>query len=242
MKLLLISNSTMAGEAYLDWTRPHISEFLNRHKVKKICFIPYAGVRMSSESLISSYDIYAQRVAGVFQTMGITVQSIHKSDNPVETIREAKAVVVGGGNTFHLVAEMQKKNIMGILGEKILGGTPFIGWSAGANIASPTLMTTNDMPIIEPASFKTLGLIPFQINPHYIDTNPAGHGGETRQQRILEFIMVNPEMTVAGLREGCLLQLENNELRLIGNKSLRVFRNGQQPKEFVPESNLSFLL
>ena len=120
MKLLLISNSTMAGEAYLGWPRQHISGFLKRHDVKEVCFVPYAGVNLSKESLEASYDVYTQRVAQVFQTMGVTLRSVHKSDNPVKTIQEAEAIVVGGGNTFHLVAEMHKTGIMDAIREKAL--------------------------------------------------------------------------------------------------------------------------
>lgn len=242
MKLLLISNSTMAGEAYLAWLQQHISGFLKRHNVKNICFVPYAGISLSKESLKASYDIYTRRIAEVFQCMGIVVRSIHESENPVKTVREAEAIMVGGGNTFHLVAEMQKTGIMRAVREKAMEGTPFLGWSAGANVASPTLMTTNDMPIIQPLSFQTLGLIPFQINPHYLDANPAGHGGETRQQRIDEFLAVNRNTTVAGLREGCLLYLESRQLQLIGHKSLRLFRFDEEPRELEPGSDLSFLL
>ena len=241
MKLLLISNSTMAGEAYLGWPQHHISGFLKRHNVKKACFVPYAGVNLSKESLKSSYDIYAQRVDDVFQTFGIALNSVHESADPVKMIQDAEAVVVGGGNTFHLVAEMHKTGIMEAIHKKVMEGLPYLGWSAGANVASPTLMTTNDMPIIEPPSFKTLGLIPFQINPHYLDANPEGHGGETRQQRIEEFLAVNRNLTVVGLREGCLLYLENNDLQLIGNKSMRLFRFNEKPRELQPASNLSFL-
>ncbi len=241
MKLLLISNSTMAGEAYLGWSRHHISGFLHRHKVKEVCFVPYAGVNLSKASLHASYNIYTQRVAEVFETIGIAVKSVHDSDNPVKTVQDAEAIIVGGGNTFHLVAEMHKSGIMRTIREKAMAGTPYIGWSAGSNVASPTLMTTNDMPIVEPPSFKTLGLIPFQINPHYLDANPAGHGGETRQQRIEEFLTVNRQATVVGLREGCLLYSEKNDLQLIGNKSMRLFRFNETPRELEPGSDLSFL-
>jgi dipeptidase E len=242
MKLLLISNSTMAGEAYLSWPLRHISGFLQRHKVKEVCFVPYAGVNLSKESLKASYDVYTKRVAEVFETIGVTIRSVHQSENPVQMVHDAEAVVVGGGNTFHLVAEMQNTGIMETIREKVADGMPYLGWSAGANVASPTLMTTNDMPIIEPPSFKTLGLIPFQINPHYLDANPAGHGGETRQQRIEEFLAVNRNTTVAGLREGCLLYLENGHLQLIGKKKLRLFRHANEPQEIEPGSDLSFLL
>ena len=242
MKLLLISNSTMAGEAYLRWPLSHISGFLQRHNVKEVCFVPYAGVSLSKEGLQASYDIYTNRVAEVFQTIGVTVRSVHQSENPAQMANDAQAIVVGGGNTFHLVSEMHKTGLMEAVRSKAMAGTPFLGWSAGANVACPTLMTTNDMPITEPPSFKTLGLVPFQINPHYLDTSQAGHGGETRQQRIEEFLAVNPDVTVAGLREGCLLYLEDGHLQLIGNKRLRLFRHGNEPQEMEPSSNFSFLL
>ena len=242
MKLLLISNSTMAGEPYLQWPQKHISGFLKQHKVSKVCFVPYAGVNLSKKGPEASYDVYVQRVGDVFQKMGISVYSVHQAADATKAVSEAQAVVVGGGNTFHLVAEMQKTGIMAVIREKTLSGMPYVGWSAGSNVACPTLMTTNDMPIVEPASFKTLGLIPFQINPHYLDANPAGHGGETRQQRIEEFLAVNRNTTVVGLREGCLLHLEENDLQLVGNKSMRLFRFNEQPRELQPGDDLSFLL
>ncbi len=242
MKLLLISNSTMAGGPYLGWPRQHISRFLGRYGVQKVCFVPYAGVNLAPESLAASYDAYTQRVAEVFGALGISVRGVHRDTDPVKAVQSADAVVVGGGNTFHLVAEMHKTGLMHAIREKVLTGTPFVGWSAGANVACPTLMTTNDMPIVEPPSFNTLGLVPFQINPHYLDANPAGHGGETRQQRIEEFLAVNRDKTVAGLREGCLLRLEEGELHLEGDKSLRIFSHGKPPLEIDPGSDLSFLL
>jgi dipeptidase E len=242
MKLLLISNSTMAGEPYLHWPQPHISAFLGRYGVKKVCFIPYAGVHLSSESLKASYDVYAQKVEEVFQKMGIAVQSVHQAGDPVKAVEDAEAVVTGGGNTFHLVAEMYQTGVMQAIREKVLAGTPYVGWSAGSNVACPTLMTTNDMPIVEPPSFETLNLIPFQINPHYLDANPEGHGGETRQQRIEEFLAVNREKMVVGLREGCLLRLENDRLALEGKKSLRIFKFGKEPAEIAPGSDVTFLM
>ena len=242
MKLLLISNSTMAREDYLGWPRTYISGFLRRHQVKKVCFVPYAGVSLSKKSLDDSYDIYTRKVAAVFNALGFELESVHHAADPVQMVREAEAVAVGGGNTFHLVAALHKTGLMEAVREKALSGTPYMGWSAGSNVACPSLMTTNDMPITEPKSFKTLNLIPFQINPHYLDASPAGHGGETRQQRIEEFLVINPEIKVAGLREGCLLLLEEGKLQLIGNKSLRLFQHGHKPVEFKPGSNLDILL
>ncbi|HHL57577.1 MAG: dipeptidase PepE [Bacteroidetes bacterium] len=241
-RLLLISNSTMAGEEYLGWPRTYISDFLKSEGVNKVTFVPYAGVNLSEESLEASYDVYLKRVADVFGSMGFEVESVHKAANPVLMINEAEAIAVGGGNTFHLVAMMHQTGIMDAIRGKAERGTPYMGWSAGANVACPSLKTTNDMPIIEPASFDTLGLVPFQINPHYLDANPEGHGGETREQRIEEFLVINREMNVVGLREASLLFVEGKLLKLLGSRDMRLFRFGTKPVEYKPGSDLSFLL
>ncbi len=241
-KLLLISNSTMAGEAYLDWPKQYIKDFLNTNKIKKVCFVPYAGVNLSDESLEASYDLYEKKVADVYAELGFELESVHRADNPVEMINNAEAVAVGGGNTFHLVAKMHETGIMKAIKNRSENGMPFMGWSAGANVACPSLRTTNDMPIFEPASFDTLNLIPFQINPHYLDANPEGHGGETRQQRIEEFLAVNRQMKVAGLREASMLLVEGKTMKLMGSRKLRLFEYSKEPKEFELNSDLSFLL
>jgi dipeptidase E len=150
--------------------------------------------------------------------------------------------VVGGGNTWKLLKMLQDKNLIEIIRQKILQGTPYIGWSAGSNLACPTIRTTNDMPVVEPASFAAFNLIPFQINPHYLDANPSGHAGETREQRIEEFIEVNQEIYVAGLREGTMLLLEESKLSLSGPRKVRIFKKGQSPMELGSENDLSFLL
>jgi len=241
-KLLLISNSTMAGEAYLAWPQKYILDFLNKYQVKKVTFVPYAGVNLSNESLKASYDVYAEKVSGVFSKMGFQLESVHTTSHPAEMIANAEAIVVGGGNTFHLVAEMQKTGIMSAIKEKAEQGTPYVGWSAGSNVACPSLKTTNDMPIIEPASFNTLSLIPFQINPHYLDANPEGHGGETREQRIEEFLAINRSTKVLGLREASLLIVDDQSMTLQGSRKLRLFVYGKEPVEYEPGSDLSFLL
>jgi dipeptidase E len=137
---------------------------------------------------------------------------------------------------------MHETGAMQAIRQKVLSGTPFIGWSAGSNVACPTLRTTNDMPVIQPASFDTLNLIPFQINPHYLDANPEGHGGETREQRITEFLALNTGITVAGLREATALLIDESTLSLLGKRSMRLFRHGETPLEYEPGSNLDFLL
>lgn len=243
MRLLLISNSTNYGEEYLGWPRHYISEFMDSTGAKNILFVPYAGVGLSPDGDINkSYDLYEERVKGVFAGLGYNIYSIHKESDPIEAVNKAEAVAVGGGNTFHLVHMMHKTGIMEAIRQRALDGIPYMGWSAGSNVACPSLMTTNDMPIIEPESFKCMNLIPFQINPHYLDANPEGHGGETRQQRIEEFLVVNKEMTVAGLRESSLFEVDGFELKLKGNKALRVFRFGQEPEEIEQGSDVNFLM
>ncbi len=241
-KMLLISNSTMAGEPYLGWCREHVKDFYNKHNVKKILFIPYAGVNLSNEGLEASYNAYENRVAGVFAELGLELYSIHHEADPVAAVRNAEAIAVGGGNTFHLVYSLHKNKIMSEIHDKVLNGMPYSGWSAGSNIACPTLRTTNDMPIIEPESFNCLNLIPFQINPHYLDANPEGHGGETREQRILEFLEINRDIYVAGLREGCYFEVEGDKLTLHGNRPLRIFRHGKEASEIGPGLNVDFLM
>ena len=160
----------------------------------------------------------------------------------MKAVLDAPAIVVGGGNTWMLLKCLRDKNLIAPVRKKVLGGTPYIGWSAGSNVTCPTIMTTNDMPVTAPSSFRAFGLIPFQINPHYLDASPAGHAGETREQRIQEFIEVNREVYVAGLREGTMFLLEGKKLSLIGPRNARVFRYGSESAEVKPGSDLSFLL
>ncbi len=234
MRLLLISNSTNPGEPYLDYPKNNIRDFLGKEPVKAL-FIPYAAVTFS-------YDQYEEKVSERFREIGHDIVSIHHFDNPVDAVLNASAIVVGGGNTWMLLKMILEKKLTGPVREKVLSGTPYIGWSAGSNLACPTIRTTNDMPVAEPESFDAFNLIPFQINPHYLDSNPEGHAGETREQRIEEFIEVNPGLFVAGLREGTMLLLEEDRLRLYGNRNIRVFRKGSPPLEIGPEKDLSFLL
>lgn len=233
MKLLLISNSTNAGEEYLKYPINNIKEFLG--DVKNVLFIPYAAVTFS-------YDEYLRKVQERFDEIGVKVRSVHQYADPASEVRKADAVVTGGGNTFALVKKMQEQGLIEAIKEHIDAGTPYIGWSAGSNVACPTLCTTNDMPIVQPSSFKTIGAIKFQINPHYLDHNPEGHAGETREQRILEYIEANPDMYVAGLREGCMLLVEGDKMSLIGPRPLRIFKKGEEIREVNAGEDLSFLL
>ena len=234
MRILLISNSTMPGEAYLDYPKHEIKQFLGDKPLTAL-FIPYAAVTFS-------FELYEQKVAERFAELGFQLKSIHHFDDSIKAVRDAQVIVVGGGNTWQLVRMMHDNRLMEVIREKVVNGTPYIGWSAGANVACPTLRTTNDMPIIDPKGFDTLDLIPFQINPHYLDANPAGHGGETREQRIDEFIEINPTLFVVGLREGTMLRVEDEQMRLIGNRTARIFLKGNTPLELSPDNDLSFLL
>jgi len=234
MKLLLISNSTNPGEAYLGWPRQIITNFLEGTGVKRVLFIPYAGVTLS-------YDEYENKVKTVFKEIGYELYSIHHESDPVKAVVEAEAIAVGGGNTFHLVREMQRNGVMQAIRGRALAGVPYMGWSAGSNVACPTLCTTNDMPIVQPDSFQCMDLIPFQINPHYLDAHPEGHGGETREQRIEEFLVANPEVYVAGLREATSLIYEDGHLKLIGRHKMRVFHHGMEPREIEPGTDVDFL-
>jgi dipeptidase E len=233
-RLLLISNSTNPGEPYLGWPRPYISAFLEGTGVKDILFVPYAGVNLADESVERSYNLYEQRVQAVFKELGYGIYSIHRENDPIEAVRKAHAIAVGGGNTFHLVYMLHRLNLIRAIRERALEGVHYMGWSAGANVACPTLRTTNDMPIVQPASFDTFNLLPFQINPHYLDANPEGHAGETRQQRIEEFLAVNRDITVVGLREATLLQVEGERIELKGSRPMRIFRYGEDPQEVAP--------
>ena len=233
MRLLLISNSTTAGEPYLKYPIGRIGRFLEG--VDEVAFVPYAAVTFS-------YDAYEAKVQARFDEIGVRVRSVHRAADPSRMIREASAICVGGGNTFALIKKMQEQGLCAAIRERIDSGIPYVGWSAGSNVTCPTICTTNDMPIVEPASFAAIGAIPFQINPHYLDAHPEGHAGETREQRILEYIEANPGVWVAGLREGCMLQLEGGVLQLTGNRPMRMFRRGVEPFEVEPGSDLNFLL
>ncbi|MEA1886749.1 MAG: dipeptidase PepE [Bacteroidota bacterium] len=234
MKLLLISNSTNAGEEYLDHPKEEIRNFLGEKTVKAL-FIPYAAVTFP-------FSDYEKKVQNRFREVGHDIESIHNYPDPVKAVEKAEAIVVGGGNTWQLLRMINDYGLIEPVRKKVLDGTRYIGWSAGANMACPTIMTTNDMPIMDPGSFNAFNFIPFQINPHYLDANPDGHAGETRQQRIEEFLVVNPGMYVAGLREGTMFLLENKKLCLIGPRKMRLFRKGDEPAEFSDKDDLSFLL
>lgn len=234
MKILLLSNSTNPGEPYLDYPKQNIKKFLGESSVNAV-FIPYAAVTFS-------YDEYEEKVNNSFLEIGHSVKGIHHFDDPRKAIEEAEAIVIGGGNTWKLVRMLHDNGLMPLIKSKVESGTPYIGWSAGSNVACPTLRTTNDMPIIDPKGFDTIGLVPFQLNPHYMDVHPSNHGGETREMRINEFIEENKDMYVVGLREGTMLHFENGKLELIGSRTARIFKYGAEPKELTDKDDFNFLI
>ncbi len=233
-RLLLLSNSTNPGEPYLAWPEKHIKDFLGK-EIKKILFFPWAGVTIS-------YDDYFNTVAGQLEKSGYAVESIHNIKNRSNLMERFDAVMIGGGNTFQLANMLQNENMMGPVREAVEKGLPFIGWSAGSNIACPTIKTTNDMPVAEPQSFNALNLIPFQINPHYTEATIPNHGGETRMMRIKEFLMLNRDVYVAGLPEGSLLRVENGSMYFAGDGPCKIFRYGVDTQLFKDGDDLSWLL
>ena len=224
----------MQGEPYLDYPKLEIQKFLG-DKPFTALFIPYAAVTFS-------FDLYESKVEERFAEIGHHITSIHHFSDPVDAVKNSDVIVVGGGNTWQLVRILHDNGIMDAIRQKVIMGTPYIGWSAGSNITCPTLQTTNDMPVVDPKGFDCMGLVPFQINPHYLDANPEGHGGETREQRIEEYIEINPEITVVGLREGTMLKCEGRSLKLIGGRSARIFKKGMRPVELNANDDFSFLL
>ncbi|WP_311945989.1 dipeptidase PepE [Halomonas piscis] len=236
LRLLLLSSSRAGETGYLDHAQPLIADFLNAHStsIQSVLFIPFAGVS-------KTFDAYLEQVRPAFQAIDIKVLSLHETVNPMAAIREAEAVVVGGGNTFALVKRLYEFNLLWTLRDRVAEGVPYIGWSAGSNIAGPTLCTTNDMPIIEPPSFTTLGLVPFHINPHFLVGKPAGHNGESREERLAEYLSLNLRERVVALREGTALRREGDALSLIGELDGEIFDvNGQQT--IVAGSRLDILL
>ena len=233
MRLLLISNSTNAGEQYLQYPIKNIASFLEG--VTEVVFVPYAAVTFS-------YAAYEAKVQARFNEIGIKVKSIHHALNKRNFLRNAQAVVIGGGNTFALLKKMQEEDLLDVIHRRVKSGIPYIGWSAGSNVTCPTICTTNDMPIVQPESFRAIGLVSFQINPHYLDANPAGHAGETREQRILEYLEANRSRYVVGLREGCMLRIDDNGIQLIGSRTMRVFKKGMETFEVAPGDNIDFLI
>ena len=193
MELLLLSNSTLPGKAWLEHALPLIAEQLQGRR--SAVFIPFAGVTQT-------WDDYTAKTAAVLAPLGVSVTGIHSVVDPVAAIENAEIVIVGGGNTFQLLKQCRERGLLAPITDVVKRGALYIGWSAGANLACPTIRTTNDMPIVDPQGFDALNLFPLQINPHFTNALPEGHKGETREQRIRELLVVAPELTIIGLPEG----------------------------------------
>ncbi|MGQ4275936.1 dipeptidase PepE [Pseudidiomarina sp. E22-M8] len=218
-RILLCSSSKVADSDYLEPVIPHLQQYLGA--TEELLFVPFAGVGMS-------YDDYTAKVAAQLEPHGFTVTGLHQAQRPAEAIANAAAIVVGGGNTFHLLAQLQQQQLVAPLQHAVAAGVPYVGWSAGSNIAGLSIRTTNDMPIVEPESFSALALVPFQLNPHYSDYQPPGFHGETRDQRLAEFMAVAPETPVLAIREGTALQIDNEQMVLLGNQDGFVFQGGHK--------------
>lgn len=232
-KVLLASTSTLYGGGYLEYLLPTLKKHFEN--VNTLLFIPYA--RPSGISL----EEYTMKVGEAFSKININVRGLHEFENPEKAIQEAEAIFTGGGNTFLLVSELYNNNLMDVLKKVINDGTPYLGTSAGSNIGGKTMNTTNDMPIILPKSFDTLGILNFNLNPHYLDPlEGSTHMGETRETRINEFHKQS-SIPVLGLREGSWLEIYDNNVIIRGELTARLFRQNEFPVEMSPGENLNFI-
>ena len=231
LRLMLLSNSTNFGGGYLD----HAMEEIRAHLagVRELLFVPFA---------LQDRQGYTAKAAARFAREGITVRALAAVEEGRRQLEGAEAVFVGGGNTFRLLKTLQDTSLLPTLAQRAREGMPYLGASAGTNIAAPTIRTTNDMPIVQPDSFEALGLVPFQINPHYLDADPATrHMGETREERLREFLEEN-DRVVVGLREGAWLRVEGLHVRLGGGPAARIFRRGHPPREVASGEPLDELM
>jgi dipeptidase E len=232
-KLIIASTSTVHGGKYLDYLLPTLVQHFEA--CNEILFIPYArpgGI---------SHEDYTDKVREVFSTIDKSVKGLHEFQNPAEAIRKAQGIFTGGGNTFLLVKQLYNNEVMTVLAEVLNHGTPYLGTSAGSNITGISMQTTNDMPIVYPPSFATLGVIPFNLNPHYLDPDAnSTHMGETRETRIKEFHAFNTT-PVLGLREGSWLEVKADCIVLKGPLTARLFLPNKDAEELTSETDLAFL-
>ena len=230
-RILLISNSTLYGSGFLDHAEVEIRNFLGR--IGRVLFVPFA---------LNDLDAYVTRTRGRFNAMGCQLDSIHDARDKPQAVRDAAAIFIGGGNTFRLLKALYDYQILVPIRERVELGIPYVGSSAGSNVAGPTIKTTNDMPIVEPPSFQALNLVNFQINPHYLDPDPdSTHMGESREERIQQFLEEN-DTPVVGLREGAMVRVEGGATMLRGSTGARIFRKGLPPVEINPVTALDDLL
>ena len=230
-RLLLISNSTLYGSGYLDHAEAEIRHFLEG--VREVLFVPYA---------LYDRDAYRDLARSRFAAMGCALRSVHEAADPRRAVEDAEVVFIGGGNTFRLLKALYDFDLLAPIRTRVADGMPYIGSSAGSNVACPTIKTTKDMPIVQPPSFAALNLVPFQISPHYLDPDPGStHMGETQEERIMQFLEEN-DTPVVGLREGAILRVENGATTLKGVSGARIFRKGFAPVETAPGALLDPLI
>jgi dipeptidase E len=230
-RLLLISNSANHGQGYLDHVVAEMDDFLG--PARRLAFLPFA---------LKDREGYGAKVRARLAEIGVEARTVTADEAGRRLVREAAALFTGGGNNFRLLKILQDSGLLPILRERALAGVPYMGSSAGTNIAAPTIRTTNDMPIVQPASFDAMGLIRFQINPHFVDADPnSTHMGETRELRLQEFHEEN-ETPVVGLREGAWIRVEGDHATLGGTRGARIFRRGQEPEERRTGDSLDDLL
>ena len=228
-RLLLLSNSTLFGSGYLDHAAAEIADFLGL-AARRVLFVPYA---------LHDRRAYAQQARERFAAMGYSLDSVHEAASPAEAVAAAEAIFIGGGNTFRLLDSLHRKGLLPAIRKRVAHGMPYLGSSAGSNVACPTLKTTKDMPIVEPPSFEALNLVGFQISPHFQDPDPVSkHMGETQEQRILQYLEEN-DRPVAGLREGAILRVEDEMVLLKGSSGARLFRRGEKPLEVRPIADVT---
>ncbi|SHE48792.1 dipeptidase E [Psychroflexus salarius] len=233
MNCIIASTSTIHGSNYLEYLKPKLIDFFKQKS--KLVFIPFA--RPSG----ISHDEYTTKVKQALGDVFTEIKGLHEFKHPIEAITQAEAIFTGGGNTFLLVKELHQKGLMEPLANAIRKGTNYLGTSAGSNICGPNMKTTNDMPIVYPPSFETLGLLNFNINAHYLDPDPnSTHKGETRETRLKEFLTQNKQ-SVVGLREGAYLETKDQKITLKGNLSARIFEVDKLPYELQPEQTLNYL-
>ena len=231
LHILLVSNSTLHGRGYLDHVEEEIRDVLG--PARQVLFFPYA---------LHDRDGYAGKARERFAAMGYELNSAHSTDDPRKAVASADAIFIGGGNTFRLLKALQDFALLEPIRQRIRNGAPYIGSSAGSNVAGPTIKTTKDMPIVQPRSFDALGLVPFQISPHFQDPDPTSkHMGETQEERILQFLEEN-ETPVLGMREGAWVRAENGKVTLGGSNGARIFRREESPVEAVTGDEISRLV
>jgi dipeptidase E len=238
MQLLALSSSRVGGGAYLAAALPMIERFLGRASLR-LAFVPFANADGNDEA-------YAEKVREALAPLPYAIQMVTAA-NGKDLLQQCDAIMVGGGNTFKLLHDIYRHDLFFLIRQRVESGMPYIGWSAGANLTGKTICTTNDMPIIQPQSFAAFAFLPFQINPHYYNVTIEGFHGETRDQRLAEFLLLHPSDGIVGLPEGTALQLQNGKLQLLGGANAVLFTTEemkQQPKKqtLSPNTDLSFLL